>query len=94
MLKKAVYGIIAGSLMFAAQGASADSPFPAQAEDYVYAAPIHYRFESTPAAKITAIPLGAEDLREVAVPKGQTARQVQAQTQSSSSNSPFPASAD
>ena len=93
MLKKVVYGIVAGSLVFAAQGASAmtdDSPFPAQADAYV--APTHYRFESTPAAKITAIPWGAEALRDAAAPKGQPARQVQAQTQSS--NSPFPPSAD
>ena len=91
MLKKAVYGIAAIGLMFAAQGASAmtgDSPFPAQADDYVYAAPTHYRFESTPATVITAIPAsgGASPLR------GQPARAIKAEPLVSSN--PFPASVD
>lgn len=101
MLKKAVYGIVVGSLMFAAQGASAigDSTFPASAlesEPWGAVAPMGQSAGQAPAqtqysyseSPFPASALESEPWGAVA-PIGQPARQYPSVTRSSS----FPAPA-
>ena len=90
MMKKTLYCIIAGSAAVAAQGTLASSFVPAQSEDTVNAPPAQYRYESTPAARITAIPFSGRAASMAGVPASKPAQPSREARQRRSDSSSFP----